>query len=328
MLNRVPTFAGLCFGACVLSASVAGAQEAGQPPRPPEPDGALDPYAHRVRVGLFPAYFVGGVTQSHFGSGARVGVDLIRGLSLSARGRVRWPVTAGEPHGKAFLGGVTVHIHVFDRETMQRAGGTIYPEDVTPGTAANPATVASGGDLQVPVNQRLGGPALTLPEADRHAIVPVRTVHTIRVGYDYAYAVQTARVAIPSTPDEDGGNAQLAVENRLHMLRVGYGFGDHWNLAPQATGRRELGYRHFFVDVLLSLPATTEWHALEAVPGGAGEPEFMPVGLRLGMDGALDALFDRWVGGGLAYHLEVGALPGYSGLEGYLLIALGLEIDS
>jgi hypothetical protein len=32
-------------------------------------------------------------------------------------------------------------------------------------------------------------------------------------------------------------------------------------------------------------------------------------------------------GVGFSYNVELGALPGKSGLEGYLLIALGLELD-
>lgn len=280
--------------------------------------GARDPYAHRVRVGLFPAHFLVGVTQSHFGSSARASVDLMRGLSLSARGRVRWPVTTGEQHGRATLLGGTVHIHLVDDERMAGAGGTVYPDDVPAAGNSDRVAAASGSDQDLPVNQRMGGPRLTLPEVDREAIVPMRSLHTLRVGYDYVQSVQKGEFPTAGT---------LPLENRIHLLRLGYSFGDHWNLGPQALGQRELGFKHVFMEVLVAVEATSEWRALGDLPTAGEKPGFMPLGLRLGVEGGIDALIDAWEGAGLAYLLEAGSLPGYRGLEGYLLLALGLELD-
>ena len=58
------------------------------------------------------------------------------------------------------------------------------------------------------------------------------------------------------------------------------------------------------------------------------EPDFFPLGLRIGMDGTLAGFWKSPGGVGLAYSLEVGALPGRRGLEGYLFIGLGLSLDA
>jgi hypothetical protein len=46
------------------------------------------------------------------------------------------------------------------------------------------------------------------------------------------------------------------------------------------------------------------------------------------MQGAIDALLRSFSGFGFAYNIELSALPGRSGLEGRLLIALGVELDA
>ena len=56
-------------------------------------------------------------------------------------------------------------------------------------------------------------------------------------------------------------------------------------------------------------------------------PKFFGLGARVGMEGAIDALVRDVPGFGFAYSLELGALPGRAGLEGYLFVGLGAAFD-
>jgi hypothetical protein len=169
------------------------------------------------------------------------------------------------------------------------------------------------------VSQKLGGPRLSLPEKDRTLSAPMRSLQTLRAGYAYRRSVQRVRPAA-----SDG--SERHAHNRAHVLFAGYGWGEHWNLAPRsAGGQRELGWRRFYVDLLATLEPWVQDEMLGTMPD---EPaDFFGVGARMGMEGAIAALLPSIEGLGFAYLLELGALPGRSGLEGYLFLGFGVEID-
>jgi hypothetical protein len=67
---------------------------------------------------------------------------------------------------------------------------------------------------------------------------------------------------------------------------------------------------------------------VERLADDDGSPaDELVVGARIGMEGAFDALLPSPEGLGFGYSLELGALPGESGAEGYLLVGLGVELD-
>jgi hypothetical protein len=114
--------------------------------------------------------------------------------------------------------------------------------------------------------------------------------------------------------------------NRMHLLYLGYGWGSHWNLsAAAAGGQARVGWRRFYFDGLVTLPGLTSATPIGKAAGGPAD--FFPVGARIGMEGAIDALIRDAPGVGFGYSLELGALPGRSGVEGYLLVGLGLALD-
>jgi hypothetical protein len=162
--------------------------------------------------------------------------------------------------------------------------------------------------------------------ASRDAVGPVRFMHSVRAGYHLGRTVQFARP----------GSGRYAM-NLVHSLYLGYGFGQQWNLSPATVGERELGYRRFYLDALLTIDPLADAERLDAAedletPSGERltlrDPTLFPVGLRLGMQGAIDALVRSFPGMGFAYGIELSALPGKSGLEGRISIALGIELDA
>jgi hypothetical protein len=113
----------------------------------------------------------------------------------------------------------------------------------------------------------------------------------------------------------------------MHLVYLGYGWSSHWNLsAAIAGGEPRVGWRRFYVDALLTLPALTS--ATTIGTAAVGQADFFPLGARIGMEGAIDALLRDAPGIGFGYSLELGALPGRSGVEGYLLVGLGLALDA
>jgi hypothetical protein len=142
----------------------------------------------------------------------------------------------------------------------------------------------------------------------------MRKLHSIRFGVGY---VQVVERLLPE--------GARGARNRLPLLHLGYGWGTHWNLPADLTGRREVGFRRFYVDALLTLESLTESTPERTSTGG--QPDFFPVGVRIGMEGTLGGLLSAAPGVGLGYDLELGAYPGRGGLEGYLLLALGIAID-
>ena len=288
--------------------------------------GGDDPYRYDVRTALFPLAFVAGTTQRSFGSALRGELDLGHHLTLELNGLVPWVVVGGQDASGTFTASAGVSIHVFDRVVEEPLEGTVHPKDYA--APSGRGGVGTDSDLAgVPVSTRLGGPAMRPPEhASSDAVGPVRFNHSLRAGYHLGRTVQFARP----------GTDRYAL-NLVHSLYLGYGFGQQWNLSPATVGERELGYRRFYLDALLTLDPLADADRLDAgeelegpdgLPLTQQDPELFPVGLRLGMQGAIDALIRSFPGFGFAYGIELAALPGKSGLEGRLSIALGIELDA
>jgi len=283
--------------------------------------GSDDPYRYDVRSALFPAVFVAGLTQRSFGSAARAELDLGRRLTLELGGVLPWVVVGGEDASGTFTASAGLSLHVFDRVEREALAGTVHPKDYAAPTGRG--NVGTDSDLTLPVSTRLGGPEMHPPEhASSDATGPVRHTHSIRVGYHLGRTVQRGR------PDDALGQTRHAL-NTVHALYLGYGFGQAWNLSPATVGERELGYRRFYLDALLTLDPLVDAEPLgPALDPPDPEPTLLPLGVRMGMQGAIDALLRSAPGFGLAYDLELSVLPGRSGLEGRLLIALGIELDA
>ena len=281
---------------------------------PPEPN---DPYRYDLRVGLLPLAFRAGISQSHFASGARAEYDLARHVSVQLSGVLPWWNVTGATDPQTWSVRAGVSIHFVDETNQSPLAGSVYPEDTPVVGGPGPGTDTQ---LTMPVSQRMGGPRLSLGNPDASARAKMREVQSIRVGYEALRAVQRAR------PYDENGDYHYFL-NTLHAFYAGYGWGSHWNLSPGAGGgERRIGWRRFFVDGVLTLVPLDKSKPLEDTQREQN-PLFFPLGLRVGMEGAIDALLRSAPGVGFGYSLEVGALPGKSGFEGYLLVALGVELD-
>jgi hypothetical protein len=300
--------------ACLLGlcwrAEIAGAQYA-----PSD-----DPYAYDLRISVFPAAFQAGLSQSSLGSALRAEVDLSRRISLSTVGRFGWLPVLGETDSHGFTLRAGVSWNVVDKVEAERLAGTVYPEDT-------PAVGERGGvEFETPVSQKLGSPRFALPDVDREARAPIRTVHSVRLGGEIVRAVER------SSDQSSDGSAVEHIESTFGALYVGYGWGVHWALSPATVGEREVGWRRFYLDALLRLDALSGGEATSSSqdPAQAASNDsgsFFPLGVRLGMEGSIAALLRRAPGVGFGYSLELGAWPGRHGPEGYLFVGLGLELD-
>jgi hypothetical protein len=275
-----------------------------------------DPYFYNLRTALFPAAFRAGVSQSHFGSAARAELDLARRVGVQVSGDGGWLNVTGPTGPITFSLRAGLIFHIIDEERTTPLLGTVYPEDTPAAGSRGPGTDT---DLDVPVQSKLGGPPLRFPDQDRTLSARLRNVHSLRVGYDFARAVERGR------PDASDGSKREFL-NRMHALYLGYGWGSHWNLgAVAAGGSPQVGWRRFYVDALVTLPTLVASTRIGAGPNE--EASFFAVGARIGMEGAIGALLRSAPGIGFGYSLELGALPGRSGVEGYLVVGLGLALD-
>jgi hypothetical protein len=277
-----------------------------------------NPYVYDLRIGLFPAAFQGGVSQSWFGSALRAEVDLARRFVFSVAGRLPWAEVAGETETQGYTARAGCAWHFPDEIERVPLAGSVYPED-TPALGERAGLKFAGA----PVNERLGSPPFVRPEFERETHAPIRNSQSLRLGYDFVRTVERGRPSLSLEMDEPRYFA-----NRLHILHLGYCYTTQWNLSPATAGKRELGFRRFYMDVLLTLESLTDAEPVADESGTmAHDPDFFPGGVRIGMEGAIDALLRTFRGLGFAYTLELGALPGTSGLEGYLFVGLGLELD-
>jgi hypothetical protein len=277
---------------------------------------ADDPYLYNLRTALFPVAFVAGISQSHFGSAARGEIDLARRITLQVSGQGAWLNVTGQSGPTTFALRAGMIFNLVDVEEATPLSGTVYPKDAPAAGGHGPGT---DHDLDVPVSSKLGGPELRAPDQDDSISAPLRRTQSIRVGYDLARAVERGR------PDAFDGSARYLL-NTFHALYVGYGWSTHWNLsAAAAGGEPQVGWRRFYVDAVLTLPALVSSRTIAGKSDG--QEQLFPIGARIGMEGAIGALIHSARGVGFGYSLELGALPGRSGVEGYLFVGLGLSLD-
>lgn len=298
---------GLIALACaLLGASPAAAQHA-------DPD---DPYRYDLRIGLFPVAFVAGISQSSFGSALRGELDVSHRLGLQLSGRLPWAEVTGQkdPPGFAFRAGIAIHL--IDRVEWSELDGTVHPKDAAAGGARS---AGAPTDLEIPTSNKLASPPLPMPEHSAGR-APIRHLHSLRLGYDATRAIERAR---PNAINED----KRYVLNTFHALYLGYGFGSHWSLSPATAGEREVGWRRFYLDLTLTMKPLVKRKPVNEAARRDEAVIFLPVGVRIGMEGAIAALLKSAPGIGFGYSVELGALPGYSGVEGYLLVGLGLALD-
>jgi len=270
-----------------------------------------DPYAHGLRLLAFPVTFATGISQSSFGSALRAELDLGRVLMLQAGGGGSWATVGGEDDLTPYDLRLGFSIALADEVSTQSLEGTVFPADAA---AVGGQRRGTDSDLEVPVSQKLGGPPPPLRDLGEYERAAVREVHALRFGYDHRRWVH--------------GRDDVRLDARVHALAVGYGWGSHWNLMPHEAGERSLGYRRFYVDLLVAPPFLYE--ATDGAPPTA-EPRVIDDsafgGVRLGMEGAFAALWRSAEALGFGYSIELGALAANGRAEGYLLIGLGLALE-
>jgi hypothetical protein len=275
-----------------------------------------NPYAYDLRIAAFPLAFQAAISQTHFGSALRAEVDLSRRFVLSLSGRLPWLALAGETSTNGYTARATFSFNFVDDVQTEQLAGSVYPEDV-------PAPLGPRGNIELegPVSQKLGSPPFEPPDIDREARAAMRNAHSLRIGYDFVRTVERGR---PNPLPEE----TAYFENILHVFHLGYGWAKHWNLRSPSAGKREVGWRRFFLDALLTADPIASSKPIGAARDVMDtEPKFFPLGARIGMDGSIGALLRRTPGLGFGYSLELGALPGTSGVEGYLFVGLGVELD-
>ncbi len=265
--------------------------------------------AYDLRIGVFPVAFQAGMSQSWFGSAVRAEYGVHRNLDIGVSARLPWANVTGDTSQQTYSFAGLLVLHIQQELTREKLSGTLYPEDT-------PMITGTGGgtdhDFDMPVGQRLGGPRMGTDHPGGEA--EMRSLISLRLGFIYTRSVESTR----DTP-------AIHVINQLPMLNAGFGWGTHWNLDPQVTGKSEVGFRRYFIDALATLPSLVSYRVLDTK--APITPNMVPVGVRIGVEGSIDAFFHSAPGVGFAYTLELGALPGRAGLEGYLFLGLGLALD-
>ena len=272
---------------------------------------SYDPFAYDLRVAIEPFAFQAGVSQSAFGSAARIEYGLLRMLDIALDGRVGLlnarkgdDVTAWQARG-------TLSFHLVQSVREQELYGVVHPAD----TAVIGAGVSTDRPPEVPISEvmRTGSTAPYDPDPSLRGAM--RNTHSLRLGAAYAQMQQRARPEV-----------ELRARNRLTLVHLGYAYATYWNLAASVSGKREVGYRRFYGDVLLT---ASPW--VDAEPNRTRDGtrlNFQPIGLRVGMQGSLAGFVPSAAGVGFAYDLELGLYPGRGGLEGFLFVALGVALDA
>ena len=277
-----------------------------------------DPYAYGLRITLFPAIFQGGFSQIHFGSAARAEVDLSRRFVLAVAGRLPWAAVGGnlEPLGYSFRAGVAFNF--MDEIQSERLFGTVTPAD-TPAVGERAGLEFGMGPQgeRSSVTEKLGSGRFGARDRDLELFAPIRNVQSLRIGYDLVRGIQQAR---PNLPD---------YVSTMHAFYVGYSFSLHWNLSPATAGEREIGWRRYYLDLMVTAEPLIDAEPLVITDATRGrDQEIFAGGLRIGMEGAIEAIQRSAPGLGFGYDIELGLLPGASGFEAYLFIGLGLAVDA
>ncbi|HTU60212.1 MAG TPA: hypothetical protein VMF89_17300 [Polyangiales bacterium] len=279
----------------------------------PQPAAAesYDPFAYDLRIALQPFVFQAGVSQSFFGSAARVEYGLLRVLDVAVDGRIGFFNARKADDTTAYQVRGTLSFHLVQSVREQELYGVVHPAD----TAVIGAGVGSDRTPEVPINEVMRTSSAAPYDPDPSLRGAMRNTHSLRLGAAYAQVQERAR------PDVD-----LRTRNRMPMVHFGYAFATYWNLAPSVSGKREVGYRRFYGDVLLT---ASPW--VDAKPNRTRDGtrlNFQPLGVRVGMQGSLGGFVPRAAGVGFAYDLELGLYPGRGGLEGFLFVALGISLDA
>lgn len=270
-----------------------------------------DPFAYDLRVALEPFAFQAGVSQSFFGSAARIEYGLLRRLDVAVDGRLAWFNASQKDELYSYQLRGTLTFHIAQSVSEQELYGVVRPAD----TAAIGAGTASDHPLDIPISEVMRSGSPTPYDPDPSVRGAMRNTHSLRLGAAYAQILERAR------PDVDA-----RARNRLPMLHLGYAWATYWNLAPNVSGKRELGYRRFYGDLLLTASQLIDVSPERTRDGTRINSNLF--GVRVGMQGALEGFFQQAAGLGFAYDLELGLYPGRGGLEGYLFVALGIALDA
>jgi hypothetical protein len=270
-----------------------------------------DVFAYDLRLALQPLAFQGGVTQRWFGSSARVEYSPLRWLDVMLDGRVSWLSANADNHTINYWARAGFAFHISESVKEEKLYGTVYPADVP---AISPPSIGSDQDWRdLPVSEKLRGGELRPLDVDKTVAAIMRDVHALRVALAYT------RITEHALPSEN-----TWMRNRMALLQLGYSYSTHWNIPESVSGKREVGYRRFYGDLMLTTEGLTK-----STPAmkPAGTVQFVPIGARVGMQGLLAGLLESAPSLGLAYDLELGMAPGRSGYEAYLFVALGLGFD-
>ena len=292
-----------CLLACAVLAS--SAQLARADARPG------DPFAYNLRLTLQPLAFQGAITQRWFGSSARIEYGPVPWLDILLDGRFSWFSANENINTLNYLARAGLAFHVSQTVREEKLIGTVYPADVP----AITTSVGSDQDLiGTPVQEKLSSGSVGPLDRDVTLSAAMRAAHSLRV------AVAYTRITERTYPDPEGWT-----RNRLWMLQLGYSYATHWNLVKGVTGKREVGYRRMYADLFLTTSGLTEADPDRTVTGR--RLDFVPIGGRVGIQGALEGLIDSAPSLGMGYDLELALTPGRGGWEGYLFLALGLAFD-
>lgn len=280
----------------------------------PQPVAAesYDPHAYDLRIALQPFAFQAGVSQSFFGAAARVEYALLRVLDIAADGRVGYLNARSADDTTAYQLRGTLSFHLAQSVREQELYGVVHPADTA---VIGAAGVGSDRSPEVPISEVMRTGSGVPHDPDPSLRGAMRNTHSLRLGAAYAQLQQRARPEVT-----------LRTRNRLPMVHLGYAFATYWNLAPSVSGKREVGFRRFYGDVLMT---ASPW--VDAEPNRTRDGtrlNFQPFGVRVGMQGTLAGLLPRAAGVGFAYDLELGLYPGRGGLEGFLFVALGVALDA
>ena len=302
---------GLALALFIALACLCGTAQAHEPSPRPNPDGATaDPARVDLRFALSPLAFQGAVTQSWFGSAARVEYAPLSFAELALDGRVAWLNAShgSELHSYALRAGLTFHLVQSFQSTPLY--GTVYAADTA---VVGGAGIGSDQPMSVPGEPLRTG--LSVPrDVDPTLVAAMRTAHSLRLGAAYVQLLERAR------PD-----AGSITRNRLPVAHIGYSHTTYWNIPPHVTGKHEQGFRRIYGDLLLTLPSAISARP-ERAPSGA-RIDAQALGARFGMQGTIGGLLKSAPFLGFAYDLELGMYPGRGGLEGYLFLALGMALE-
>lgn len=272
-----------------------------------------DPFAYDLRFAITPLAFQAALSQSWFGSAARIEYGPFRFVDILVDGRISWlPANRGGELAHSYTLRAGFAFHVAQSLSERALYGTVYPAD-TPAVSAG--SVGTDRDLiDLPINERLRTGLDSPHDRDLTLVAVMRDAHSLRVGAAYTRLLERAR------PEGD-----RVVQNELPFAYLGYSFATHWNLPASLTGKREVGYRRFYGDLLVTQADLIESSRERTSKGQRISSQTL--GARIGMQGAMEGLTHALPSLGLAYDLEIGMYPGRSGLEGYLFLALGVAID-